>query len=118
MNSEDLLHIVPTNRLMHDMTKEERKNLVENLIQGALDQIRKENREPTKWESDCLQSAMAALLFHQYFLALHHIDSATKEAWEVSRSDEWFQESEEHTIFSLEKMFKKLKAFNSSLSDL
>ena len=84
------------------LSKEDRRNLAENAVQEAISKIKKENRNPTKWEAEGLSYAFGALLNKKYALALASCAKSQAEKHEVSKPEEWWREAEDITIEQLE----------------
>ncbi len=87
----------------------ERKEIAESVVEEVLHQIESESREPTKWERDALSNAMGAILFGSYVLAVNNAMECFLSRGEVSRPDEWWRESEDHSVRSLRGNLEKIK---------
>ncbi len=63
MNNSSTLDLFPKGWPHLVLGAAEKKLIAESVIEGVLNQIASEQREPTKWECDSLSNAMGALLF-------------------------------------------------------
>ena len=81
------------------------------MIAEILFQIKQENREPTRWESDGLSRAMGDILFGSYTLAVVDAMSCFLGRDEVTKSDNWWDESENHSVQSLTNTLQKITGY-------
>jgi hypothetical protein len=109
MKYQNISNLFPVELSMHGISAHEKRAIVVSLIQGAIDEIDGENRAPTKWERCTIATAMAALLFERYSVAVHEVYLATKDASQVSEPQKWFMDEEEFGLDALQRTLEKLK---------
>lgn len=96
----------------HSVNEEkDKKSIAESVIEKVLAQIEREDREPTKWECDSLSNAMSAVLFGSYVLAVKNAMDCYLSKSEISKSEEWWAGSEEHSVRSLKMCLEKIKGY-------
>lgn len=111
MNKSNAEKIVPSGFPHSVPSAIDRKVIAERVIEEILLQIKMEDREPTRWESDGLSRAMGDILFGSYTLAIVDAMSCFLKRDEVTRTDSWWDESESHTVQSLNNTLQKITGY-------
>ncbi len=109
MDFERIKHKFPNPPSMVGKSSDEKKRICEELIQEAIDQIRRENRSATKWEVDGLSQAIAQILYGRYSYSVHEVLLSTKSSHEVARPDYWWDEVDDIDLDKLQFAFEYIK---------
>lgn len=90
-------------------TSEEKKFICEDLIQEAINQIRLENRNATKWEIDALSQAIAQILYGRYSYSILEVHLSTMNSNEIARPEHWWKEADDIDLDKLQYAFEYVK---------
>jgi hypothetical protein len=111
MNISNINNLLPPEWPHSHLEAINKKIVAENVIEETLIQISNENRNLTKWECDCISNAMGAILFGSYVLAVNNVKSCFLSKNEVSRTAEWWSESEDLSLEDLQVRLEKIKGY-------
>ncbi len=84
----------------------EKKELAERVVQGLIVQIQSEPRNPTQWEMNCITRSIVAIREGMYVLAVNSAMDCFAGKSEVSKPDEWWDETKDHQ--ALDKLDREL----------
>lgn len=110
MNINKLEQLVPDGWPHSPSEKFEKKEIAEQVIQEAIDQIKFSARNTTKWQFECLTNGIEAVRSGMYVLAVNEAMSCSYSESDVSRPAEfWVELSDNQVIEVLDRSLARLK---------
>lgn len=118
MDFAGIAHKFPQPPSLVGKTPDEKKQICEELIQEAINQIHREQRSATKWEIDALSQAIAQILYGRYDYSITEVIFSTKTADEVARPDYWWKEGDDIDLDKLQFALDHIKGYGFPIKNI
>lgn len=113
MDKEKALKHIPLDKSVTQTTKEERRDIAENLVEEIISQIEGENRNPSIWEQETITYALGLMISGAYIAAINEAMSCFLGKDEVAKPGYWWNEADDISTVDLRKGLGKARAVTS-----